>query len=124
MNSYILFFVDVSVFFFFQRNTKLIVSGSFGRWIVGLVVITQIIAFNQTGAITVLFSTVVALGCAIFSGIYTDHFLFSTALPYIPIYLHYRRKLITDFQFMSYAADLGPSRKPKKWRILIDAKNS
>lgn len=40
----------------------------YGRLAIGLIVFVNVIAYNETGAITVLFSTVIATLCATFSG--------------------------------------------------------
>ena len=42
--------------------------GTFGRVAIGLIVFINVIAYNETGAVTVLFSTVIATVCATFSG--------------------------------------------------------
>lgn len=42
--------------------------GTFGRLAIGLIVFINVIAYNETGAVTVLFSTVIATLCATFSG--------------------------------------------------------
>lgn len=42
--------------------------GTFGRLAVGLIVFINVIAYNETGAITVLFSIGIAALCATFSG--------------------------------------------------------
>lgn len=42
--------------------------GTFGRLAVGIIVFINVIAYNETGAVTVLFATVIAALCATFSG--------------------------------------------------------
>lgn len=42
--------------------------GTFGRLAVGMIVFINVIAYNETGAVTVLFSIGIAALCATFSG--------------------------------------------------------
>lgn len=48
--------------------TDIVVPGTFGRLAIGLIVFINVIAYNETGAVTVLFSTAIATLCATFSG--------------------------------------------------------
>lgn len=42
--------------------------GSYGRWAVGLIVLTHVLAYNETGSITVLFASIIATVCGVLSG--------------------------------------------------------
>lgn len=46
----------------------MIPAGSYGRWAVGLIVLTHVLAYNETGSITVLFASIIATVCGVLSG--------------------------------------------------------
>lgn len=50
------------------RITSKIARGTLSRLAVGLIIFTHVIAYNESGAITVLFSALIATICATFSG--------------------------------------------------------
>lgn len=52
----------------FVRFLDVIPAGSYGRWTVGLIVLTHVLAYNETGSITVLFASIIATVCGILSG--------------------------------------------------------
>lgn len=54
-----------------DRIIDMIPSGTYSRLSIGIIILTQVITYNETGAITVFFSAFVATICAILSG---EHF--------------------------------------------------
>lgn len=50
------------------RITDIIAPGTYGRLAIGVIIFIHIIAYNETGAVAVLFSTLIATVCATFSG--------------------------------------------------------
>lgn len=53
---------------FFGRFFDVIPPGTCSRLAIGLIVLVPVIAYNESGAITVLFSVFIASICATFSG--------------------------------------------------------
>lgn len=46
----------------------MVTSGTYSRLAIGVIIFTHVIAYNESGAITVLFSAFIATVCATFSG--------------------------------------------------------
>lgn len=46
----------------------MIPAGSYGRWAIGLIVLSHVLAYNETGSITVLFASIIATVCGILAG--------------------------------------------------------
>lgn len=53
-----------------DRIVDMIPSGTYSRLAIGIIILTQVITYNETGAITVFFSAFIATICATLSGKY------------------------------------------------------
>lgn len=55
-------------FIYLYRVLEKLPPGASGRWALGVVVLTHIIAYNEIGTSTAIFAECIAALCAIFSG--------------------------------------------------------
>lgn len=68
------FLWEFNDYWFFHENTRthrisnILASGTYSRLAIGVIIFTHVIAYNETGATTVVISAFIATICATFSG--------------------------------------------------------